>query len=594
MDERAPSSLSAKVERLETRIEQLEHRLRSLEENLSEDTAPDAQETGPPSAMAGHESAFAQQEQRRQSALPLVGQTLLILGGAFLLRWLTETGLLPPASGTAVGLAYAGFWIVAAGRAASLGNRVSPSYRGLAAALIGFPLVWEATIKFGFLSHLNAAGALGIMTLGGLLVAWKWAIRPLAWAIVLAAVPTTIGMAFATKLFVPYLVLLLLVGLASLWLGYVRHWTTLAWMTGFVINSVIVLVTLSRSSSPVSPHVDTLARGSLVLLLLGLIAVYFGSFAARTLARRRGATVLEIGQSVTVLVIGFAGSFGLVRDDPTFYKVVGWTGLLLSGLCYATAFAFIDRSLRRSRNFLFYSSLGMGLLLMACLALLEHPAATITLALVAAIIAWVGGRWRRATLSLHGAIYLVGASICGGVFSVTGDAFVGSTVAPLGSISPSYYLVLVAAALCASFSVNTESSRWGRYARWTRAASLAVFLAATGGIVVVALAPALPSDAEGLTDTGALATTRAGVLAGSALLLAWVSRWRRYSEALWFVYPLLFACGAKVLFEDFRIGQSFTLFASLTFFGLALIIAPRLTRRAPVEVEETAAETSAD
>ena len=581
--DRDSSFLQSRIEQLETTIRGLESRVASLEQDRGAETSAEAAES---ESEARHELADPTRKMARQAALPLVGQTLLILGGAFLLRWLTETGVLPPAGGTAVGLAYAGVWIALAGWAASRGNRVSPGFRGLASALIGFPLVWEATVKFGFLPALLAAGVLTVMIGCCLFVAWKWSIRSLAWTLVLAAVPTTIGLAFATKLFVPYLGLLLLVGLASVWLGYLRGWTALGWITALVINSVLVLVTLFRMSDPVPPIVDTLRSGSLVLLLLGLIAVYFGSFVTRTLVRGRDATVLEIGQSVTVTVIGFAGSFLLVRGDYALQNLIGWAGLLLAIGCYAAAFAFIDRRRGRGRNFIFYSSLGIAFLLMACRVLLSGSAATVALALVAAFAAWVGGRWRRATLSLHGAIYLIAASLFGGVFSVALDAFLGPTVPPIGSISPPYLLVLVVAAFCASLSVSMEGSPWGQSARGTRVADLAVLLAATGGAAILAFSQVLPADGAGVINRGDLATLRAAVLAASAVLVAGASRWPRFSEASWFVYPLLLACGLKILMEDFRTGQSFTLFASLTCFGLALIIAPRLTRRPDLQAAE--------
>jgi hypothetical protein len=307
------------------------------------------------------------------------------------------------------------------------------------------------------------------------------------------------------------------------------------------------------------------------------------------LVRGRDATALEIGQSVTVTVIGFAGSFALAQQDDTFQSVIGWAGLLLAAGCYAAAFAFIDRRRGRGRNFLFYSSLGMAFFLTGCLVLVHGAPATVILATVAAVAAWIGGHWRRATLSVHGATYLIAAALSAGLFSVAADAFLGPSVPTLGSVSPSYYLVLLVAGFSASLTVSMEGSPWGRFARGTRVADLAVLLIALGGAVILLTGQLLPMGPEGVVNRGDLATLRAAVLAASAIVVAGASRQPRFREAFWFVYPLLLACGAKILLEDFRTGQSFTIFASLTCFGLALIIAPRLARMPEFQPEQDAA-----
>ncbi|MEZ4650089.1 MAG: hypothetical protein R3E97_15125 [Candidatus Eisenbacteria bacterium] len=570
----ASSVLLSRIDQLENLVHVLESRILALEGDTSTSPVVTAREEDDAAAVA-----VVSPKGVRQPALPLIGQSLLILGVAFLLRWLTESGTLPPAAGTAFGLAYAGFWIVVAGRAAAHGNKVSPAYRGLAASLIAFPLVWEATIKFGFLPAAFGALALFVMISCSLFVAWRWEVRALAWTLVLAALPTTIGLAFATKLFVPYLGLLLLVGLASLWFGYFHRWTVLAWSTAFVLNSVFVLVTLLRRMEPIPAALGPLTVGALVVLLLGLIAVYFGSFVTRTLVRGRDTTVLEMGQTVTVLGIGFGGSFALIGEGTALHVVLGAAALVLALGCYAAAFAFIDRRLGRGRNFAFFGSLGLALLLLSCFVLLHGSVAGAVLALLAAAAAWMGGRWRRATLSLHGATYLIAAALASGTFGLTADAFLGPTVAPLGSIPVSHVLVLLAAAFCSTRFVSTEGAPWGRFAHGTRAIDFSVFFIAAAGIVVTGIGSVLPTDGGGV-HRGALAASRAGILATSAVALAWVSRRPRFAEALYFVYPLLAACAVKILLEDFRIGHSLTLFTSLTFFGLALMAAPRLTRGA--------------
>jgi uncharacterized membrane protein len=55
--------------------------------------------------------------------LALVGRTLIVLGGAFLLRAITESGVVSPSVGVSLGLAYAVTWLLA---------RIRPRCRGRA------------------------------------------------------------------------------------------------------------------------------------------------------------------------------------------------------------------------------------------------------------------------------------------------------------------------------------------------------------------------------------------------------------------------------------------------------------------------------
>lgn len=64
------------------------------------------------------ETAPANAGRQISSTLPLLGRTLLILGGAFLLRAVTDLDRVPDSLGLALGFAYALLWLVAADRAA--------------------------------------------------------------------------------------------------------------------------------------------------------------------------------------------------------------------------------------------------------------------------------------------------------------------------------------------------------------------------------------------------------------------------------------------------------------------------------------------
>jgi hypothetical protein len=99
------------------------------------------------------------------------------------------------------------------------------------------------------------------------------------------------------------------------------------------------------------------------------------------------------------------------------------------------------------------------------------------------------------------------------------------------------------------------------------------------GIAVALLDPLVAGESG---DPAATAALRTVVLAASAFLLAWLSRFDRSRPAAWLVYPFLVAGGLKLLLEDLRMGRPVTLFVSLAVYGGVLILAPRLLRKRPV------------
>jgi hypothetical protein len=111
---------------------------------------------------------------------------------------------------------------------------------------------------------------------------------------------------------------------------------------------------------------------------------------------------------------------------------------------------------------------------------------------------------------------------------------------------------------------------WGAFGV-VAAAATAAFLGEPGAAVPGAVGSAA-------VDPAALALLRMVVVAGAALLLAWVGRFRRYQEAVWLVYPVLVAGGFKLVLEDFLLGRAAELFAALGLYGAVLIVAPRVAR----------------
>ena len=97
-----------------------------------------------------------------------LGQALLLMAGAFMLRAFTDSGLLPLLGGVALGLVYAVLWIGLAGRAAGRGKPVRALTYGITAALIAYPIlsVSDAQRRYGRTNQANRNAIGSLLDLG--------------------------------------------------------------------------------------------------------------------------------------------------------------------------------------------------------------------------------------------------------------------------------------------------------------------------------------------------------------------------------------------------------------------------------------------
>src|SRR4051794_17331740 len=92
-------------------------------------------------------------------SLPTVGKTLLGIAGAYLLRAMTEMGVLSPVPGVALGFLYAAAWLYAAARIPA-DRRFAAGLAALTSAGILGPLLWESLARFQAVSPATAAGVI--------------------------------------------------------------------------------------------------------------------------------------------------------------------------------------------------------------------------------------------------------------------------------------------------------------------------------------------------------------------------------------------------------------------------------------------------
>lgn len=560
-------------EKILRRLDEVEQRLETLEERVAHprpEVGPSATSTAPQVPPPPTTT------KPRDELAPLLGRTLLILGGAFLVRALTEGGALPQRTGAALGLLYAGAWILAAHRAAGGKRRTSANFHGLAATLIAFPLLWETTVKFQFLSPTLSHVALVVLTASALAVAAHRRLAYLAWMVTIGAAATAIALSVGTHQLLPSVSFLLLLALATLWLGYFRAWRSLAWVAALLVDAMIGLMTTMVLVGDTERVHDLFSPAALVALQLALLVLYIGSFTVYALARKKEIRIFEVLQGGLVLLVGLGGGMLVVRSAGLGLVGLGVVALLLAGMSYLTA-VLVDRGFPERRSFLFYTFLGLIFTLTALPSIVRGTLLVLALSVAALFMAWLGGRWQRATLSLHGAVYALGCAVTSGLLALCWQAFVGGAPAATPIPLSAWVALGCAMGLCA-FPVAAHGRTWGRFSPVPRVGILALAVAGVGGFLITLTHGLLPAAETG-PDVAVLAAYRTGILAIAAVGLSWMGGWKRMREAELLVYPVLAAGGLKLLLEDIPSGRPVTLVASLVFFGGALILAPTLTRR---------------
>ena len=251
------SSIEEQVQQLTRRLEEFESRLAAVEQGAPRAGVSDTSvESPPPASTAATFDPLG--------ALTCLGRSLIILGGAFLLRALTEAGTWPPIAGVSMGLLYAVTWLVTSSRAAAGGHRLLAIFDGGTAVAIGFPLIVEAALKFGLFTPTMTAAALGVFTACVLLSANHGRLQSLAWLASLGGLATGLTLMIRTGAVAPLSFYFTSLGVGTLWLGYLRAWRGLRWPTGVVACLAALGVTLRAMAQPpvIRPRWRRRPRGS--------------------------------------------------------------------------------------------------------------------------------------------------------------------------------------------------------------------------------------------------------------------------------------------------------------------------------------------
>lgn len=567
--------LRDRVESLQLQVRCLADRVCALEaaagvpEAREEEEAPPAVEPAAASRSPGGVEAGL-------GIVALVGRTILALAGAYLIRALTDAGMISPLAGVVLGLGYALAWYALADRAGRRGERANASFHGLAGGLIAYPLLWETSTRLGLVAPAAALAALVGVFAAGTAVAARHRLGFLAWVGTLLALGTGSGLLLSTHELLGAVLALLVVALLHEGLAFRGLWHELRWPVALVLDgAVFVLVWLAGRAEGLPEGYPPVSAPAAVATSLALPTLYLVSIAARTLRQDRPVSPFEVLQGAAALALGFGGAARLVAAHGGTGAGLGVAMLVLGTLCYVVAFAFVERREGPATNFYFYCSAAFLLTLLGSRMFLGTAGRALLWCALALLASWLGRGFDRMTLRYHGAAYVWAAGLASGLL---GDASRGLLGDPRGGFPPPAAAGLVAAAaalVCAGILGGDRAAHGWRRVPHGLMAAWASFAAA--GILAGMLARAL-AGATAPAPPASVATLRTGILAVLAVVLALLARRFALVELSWLVYPVLALGGFKLLAEDVPVGHAAAVFLSFVLYGAALIAAPRLLR----------------
>jgi hypothetical protein len=503
--------------------------------------------------------------------MSLGGRTLLVLAGAFVLRAVTDSAMIPAWMGVGLGFVYAGAWMIMADRAGKAGQMLSAAFHAISVVIIGFPLLIEATNRFHLFSPGGAALVLSALTAAALLLATRRQLPALAWVVSLGGTATAIWLMATSRMLVPGSLYLLSLGTATAWIGYVRDWTIIRWPIALVADVMVLVVAIKAGD-----RLTNEGPASALLVQSVMVALFLGSFATRTLYMGRKVVPFEMLQTAAVIGVGIGGAVWVAVRSGMGQAGFGVVSVVFGIASYAVAFAFVERRQKIRENFYFYTSVAIVFVLAGTALLLPEPVRSLCWGALALVLGFLSPRKKSRTLAAHAAVYGVAAAVGSGLLGQSiGTLFFGTSVAWRTSAATTLVLVAVAG----SAWLSSRVPRTNVLEQFPPAVVDLVLVLGLSGTVVAWLAPVVTGADPG-GNPGALATLRTVALVAMAVASAWVGRRASHAEVGWLAYPILGFTGLKMLLEDMKHGRPATLILAFACYGLALILVPRIRARA--------------
>lgn len=552
--------LNQKVEALEARLSALEDRVAAIGQSPPRPASP---ATAPPTLL---QALDLPPLPRLSAVLAAGGRLFLGIAGAYLLRAVAESGLVPQMIAVAVALAYAAAWLVWAARIRS-DARLAIAASAVTAGLILSPMLWELTMRFRILPPTAAAVVLAGFTVLAYMLAWKRNLTAVVSVASLTSAITGVVLLMATRDPAPFVVALLVMALASETAACRERYLNLRPIVAVASDFaalVLILVYTQEGGAP-AEYKPIIASLLLALFVAGIV-IYGASTVFRTVVLERRISIFEILQTAVAFLLAVAG---ILRISRAAGVVLGGFCLLAAAAAYYAAFARLAR-LPQARNYHVFASWGGTLFLLGSFLMLPVTLWTPWLAVAALATVVASTRWLKMTVGFHGAVYAFTAALVSGLLAYGGNTLAGTLPAAPGWRAWTAAMVIFACYTVVSGPFSAKDSRSQRLLRLVYAAPAAYVATA----LVVALAVLTESQVTSMNPP-LLAATRTTVICLAALALALAgSRWKRI-ELVWLGYTAIASCTLKLMFEDLRYGSAGSIAVSLFCYGMAWVLVSR-------------------
>jgi len=558
-----------------TTMEQLTEQLRTLERRVaaleSRDEKPrdlplpsvPIERPRPPATWRGFPPV-----ETPAGAITVIGKAVLGIAGAYLLRALAESPSIPKLPVLIIAILYACFWMLWAVRTEAA-SRFASVTCALTSALILSPMLWETTVSFHVLSPALASVVLVGFVALTISLAWKRDLQLIPWVATLSSVGTAIALIIATQDLVPLTAALLAIAFTIEVAACLGHRLTLRAIPAVAADFSVWLMVYILTAEALPEGYHPASAAILAVLSLALLAIYGGAIAVRTFVKQDRITILEIAQGVAAFALATFGTMRATHSNAG--PALGAMFLLLSAACYWGALSRFSDDVH-ARNRRVFATWAAALLLAGSFLLLPANATVIFLSLSSIAATVVYARTAKLSLGLHASFYLTAAAAISTLPLYAANALAGTVPS-----APDWQIALVAlsALTCSVVGSRHSEDEIKRRLLWVIPGAVVAFTAAAlviAAIVAVA-APHLVLDASRLS------VIRTIVNCAVALALAFLCSRLRHIELGWLAYTAVAFGTLKLLFEDLRFGNAASLVVSLLFYGLVLILLPKLTRR---------------
>ncbi len=553
-------------QRIAERLQELEQRVAALERRAESPESPAVGSFLPTLPRAKEKRATS------TSAVPVLGKAVLAIAGAYLLRAVAESGAAPRSIMLLSGIVYAGVWLVWAVRSHRRSHFASVVF-ALTAATILPPLLWEGTVRFEVLTAAFAAAVLVGTVVLSLVLAWKDKLEAIPWIATTAAVGTALALIVATHELRALTTALLAIALATEVVAGLGRWVNLRLVTAPAADfAVLLLGVVMTSANGVPATYRAMSARELNAFCVALLLIYGGSLAVRAFVMQKELTFAEVVQAAVATGIGTSVSLAATQGESA--RPLGTVFLLVAVVCYWGALRrFTGPEQKRNRRV--SANYAAGLVLAGSLLTFHEnfQVVAFSVAAIAAVVAFT--RTKDLSLGIHGTCYLLAAGTAGHLFGFVGKSLAGTVPAwP----NWSFWLIVLAGLGCYLLGSRASGEAGKERILWVVPAAVVASAVAALGVMATA------DLAQGGLGASRVSMLRTVVTCVMALALGYAgSRWNRV-ELGWVAYGAIGLGALKLVAEDLRFGNAATLMVSLLFYGLILILLPRLTRFGRVEV----------